>query len=387
MKKILAFVSLASLIALASCGSPNNVKAREDSLRTELAKAQAMNAKDCAPEEFARAQSSLEFAQIEKRQGDYIRAEDHLEEGFRMAKAAQRGVKNCKQVVIAKTTPVVVVRTPTPEPSPSPTPMVIVIAPTPVATSTPVTIVKVTPTPTPQIIVIEKTPTPTPTPSPSPSPTPDVTKIDSDGDGTPDVKDDCPADVGPVSNHGCPVRDSDGDGVPDDVDACPAVAGPPAYKGCPPSDKDKDGIPDDIDKCPEVFGPASTGGCPEFKTIVINKVKNRIELKQQIHFEVGKAIISRDSFLILDEIGQLMKEYPTMEIRIEGHTDSVGAATMNLTLSKARADSCKAYLLRAGLAVTRVSAVGLGSTQPIADNRSAEGRAANRRTEFHITKD
>lgn len=379
MKRLLLAGALggSALLALASCGSPQNVKAREDALRLELAKAQAMNAKDCAPEEFARAQASLEFAQIEKRQGDYIRAEDHLEEGYRYAKAAQRGVKNCKQVIIAKATPtptpVVVVRTPTPSPSPTPTPLVVVL-------QTP------TPTPTPQIIIVEKTPTPTPTPSPSPSPTPDVTKIDSDNDGVPDIQDDCPADPGPATNRGCPVRDADGDGVPDGEDACPQVAGVAKYKGCLPPDKDKDGVADDEDRCPDKPGPATNGGCPEFKTIIINTEKKQIELKQQVHFALNKAVIQRDSFLILDEIVAALKEYPKMEIRIEGHTDSTGSAVHNLQLSKARADSCRNYLVRAGIAESRISSVGLGATQPIADNRTAAGRAANRRTEFHITK-
>lgn len=373
------FATLAGTLALSACGSPTNVKAREDALRLELAKAKSMGGRDCAPEEMARAESQLVFAQMEVKQGDYIRAEDHLEEGFRMAKAAQRGVKNCKQQVVVKATatptPVVVVRTPTPTPVPSPTPTAIVVVMTP------------TPTPTPQIVIVRETPVPTPTPLPSPSPTADITKVDSDGDGTPDVRDDCPADAGPVTNGGCPVRDSDGDGVPDGTDACPGTAGTITYKGCPPPDKDKDGVVDDADGCPEVAGPPTNKGCPEFKHIVINKEKKRIELKQTIHFASAKAIILRDSYGILDEIISVMKDNPTMEIRIEGHTDSDGPATANLALSKARADSVRSYMMRGGIAGPRLRAVGLGETTPIADNQSVEGKSLNRRVEFHITKD
>ena len=373
---LLGTVTIASAL-LAACGSPVNVRAREDALRTELAKAQAMGAKDCSPEELARSQAQLEFALIEVKQGDYIRAEDHLEEGFRMAKAAQRGARNCDRAIVVKATPkptVVVVLTPTPTPTPSPSP-----SPSPVVTPI-VVVVAPTATPTPVIIVKE-------TPTPSPSPTPDVTKIDSDGDGTPDLRDDCPADAGPVTNGGCPVRDADSDGVPDSTDACPGTPGPVQYRGCPPPDKDKDGVVDDADKCVDVAGPPSNNGCPETKFIIVNKETKRIELKQMIHFATGKAIILRDSYPIIDEIASVLQKNPTMEIRIEGHTDSDGAATLNLNLSKARADAVRNYLVRAGIKSTRLRALGLGETNPIAENRTPEGKSLNRRVEFHITKE
>ena len=381
---VLLFTAITSLLVAAACGSPTNVKAREDALRTELAKATQMGARDCAPEEFARAQAQLDFALIEIKQGDYIRAEDHLEEGFKNAKASQRGAKDCKRAVVLKATPkptIVVVLTPTPtptpspSPSPSPTPIVVVVAPTP------------TPTPTAQVVIVKQTPTPTPTPSPTPAPTPDVTKIDSDGDGVPDVRDDCPADVGPVTNGGCPVRDSDNDGIPDGTDACPGTPGIITYRGCPPPDKDKDGVVDDADKCPDVSGVATNQGCPELKFIVVNKETKRIELKQTIHFATAKAIILRDSYGILDEVASVLVKNPTMEVRIEGHTDSDGSPTMNLQLSKARADSVKAYIVRAGVKESRMRAIGLGESNPLADNRTPEGKATNRRVEFHITKD
>ncbi len=366
--------------ALAACGSPANIKAREDALRSELARAQAMGAKECAPEELARSESQLDFAMMELKQGDYIRAEDHLEEGFRMAKAAQRGAKNCERVAKA---------TPTPTPTPPPTPK-----PTPKPTPTPVVVVSTpAPTPTPQVIIVRETPTPTPTPvvivvaSPTPTPTPDVNRIDSDTDGTPDVRDACPADPGPPTNEGCPVRDADGDGVPDSTDGCPTVAGPVAYRGCPPPDRDRDGVVDDADKCPDTVGPPTNGGCPEFKFLIVNREKKRIELKQMIHFQTAMAIILRESYPILDEITSVLKANGTMEVRIEGHTDSDGAATVNLELSKARADSVRAYLMRAGVSGSRMRAVGLGETSPISDNQTPAGKALNRRVEFHITKD
>lgn len=370
-----ALSAVVALAALAACGSPITVKARQDALKVEIAKATELGAKDCAPEEFARSQAQLEFAHIEIDQGDYIRAEDHLEEGFRMAKAAQRGAKNCDRAIVVKATPkptVVVVLTPTP----TATPIIVVATPTPA--------------PTPAVIIIKETPTPTPTPTAAPAtptPTPDVSKIDSDGDGTPDLRDDCPADPGPVTNGGCPVRDSDGDGVPDGTDACPGTPGTITYKGCPPPDKDKDGVVDAADKCPDQAGPVTNNGCPELKYIVINKETKRIELKQMIHFASAKAIILADSFMILDEVAKVLRANPTMEIRIEGHTDSDGTATLNLALSKARADSVKAYLVKSGVQTARLRAVGLGETSPLGENRTAEGKSLNRRVEFHITRE
>lgn len=81
--------------------------------------------------------------------------------------------------------------------------------------------------------------------------------IDSDEDGVPDSKDDCPYAAGPVFLDGCP--DSDGDGIPDKDDDCPTISGPQATKGCP--DSDGDGIPDNLDDCPGEAG--TVKGCPD----------------------------------------------------------------------------------------------------------------------------
>jgi outer membrane protein OmpA-like peptidoglycan-associated protein len=82
---------------------------------------------------------------------------------------------------------------------------------------------------------------------------------DSDKDGIPDKKDECPYDKGPAEFNGCP--DSDGDKIIDRYDECPFVPGLPEFKGCP--DKDGDGIPDKNDDCPEEAGLAELNGCPD----------------------------------------------------------------------------------------------------------------------------
>ncbi len=84
--------------------------------------------------------------------------------------------------------------------------------------------------------------------------------VDTDGDGIVDDQDYCPNEKGSVELHGCP--DTDGDGIPNYMDKCPNVKGVAANKGCP-SDMDGDGIPDTKDACPNDRGPSSTNGCPD----------------------------------------------------------------------------------------------------------------------------
>ena len=101
-----------------------------------------------------------------------------------------------------------------------------------------------------------------------------------------------------------------------------------------------------------------------------------------ITFDVGKATIKPESMGEINRIVQLMTENPDLKFSVEGHTDSTGNATSNQTLSEQRSQAIVAKLVEMGIAQDRLTAVGKGQNNPIADNSTDEGRAKNRRVEF-----
>jgi OOP family OmpA-OmpF porin len=115
--------------------------------------------------------------------------------------------------------------------------------------------------------------------------------------------------------------------------------------------------------------------------------ENRIELDEKIQFALDKADILPASFGILDELAKVMEQNPQVQlVSIEGHASSEGEAQHNLTLSKARAEAVRDYLVKKGISSDRLTSTGFGQTKPIASNDTPEGREKNRRVEFHITK-
>lgn len=101
-----------------------------------------------------------------------------------------------------------------------------------------------------------------------------------------------------------------------------------------------------------------------------------------INFDVDKATIKPESQPIVDQIAAMLKDSPELAVSIEGHTDNTGTADHNKTLSQQRADAVVAALVKQGIESKRLSAVGWGQDKPIADNRSDEGKAKNRRVEI-----
>ncbi|MGE3062026.1 MAG: OmpA family protein [bacterium] len=123
------------------------------------------------------------------------------------------------------------------------------------------------------------------------------------------------------------------------------------------------------------------------KTLILNiemlKKGGKITLRG-IYFESGKATILPESFYALDEAVKLLNDNPKVRIEIQGHTDSVGSDSSNLSLSQARAESVRNYLVSHGIDPMRVVAKGFGEMMPVADNGTKDGRALNRRIEFLI---
>ncbi len=204
---------------------------------------------------------------------------------------------------------------------------------------------------------------------------------DSDGDGVADKDDACPNEAGLAALAGCP--DADSDGVADKDDECPNEAGPSENNGCPWPDTDGDGVLDKDDQCPEVAGTVANAGCPE----VTEEVQKQLnDYARTILFDTGKSSIKAESTSVMVDIIQILNEYPTAKFTVEGHTDSVGSAKLNQSLSESRALSVKEFLVDKGIEEFRLSAVGYGEDKPIATNNTRAGRAQNRRVEINLVK-
>jgi OOP family OmpA-OmpF porin len=331
---LLASPALALVLAsLAGCAG-SDLSLRLVDVREVLAIARSKGAYHCAPRELARGEANAEFAAKEFDKGEYFSARDYLESAQAAAKEALRlssDERRCPQQQP-------IARKHRPEPMPDPL-------------------------------------------------------ADADGDGIPDVRDRCPTEPedkdGFEDEDGCPDPDNDRDGILDVNDKCPNEPedfdGFEDEDGCPDPDNDKDGVPDASDRCPNEPGPASNDGCP-VKFNFINVTPEKIELKQAIFFQTAKAVIMSKSFGLLDEVAVVLLGRPTMQVRIEGHTDGRGAHTYNLHLSQSRADSVKAYLVGKGISSDRMESKGYGPDQPIDSNKTAAGRERNRRVEFMITQ-
>ena len=109
-----------------------------------------------------------------------------------------------------------------------------------------------------------------------------------------------------------------------------------------------------------------------------------VNLTNDILFDFNSAALRRESQQTLRDLAANFQRYPDETISVEGHTDNVGSATYNQTLSENRAYSVKNYLVDQGVPGSRVTAVGYGETRPKTTNDTPEGRQLNRRVEIHI---
>ncbi|HMU05438.1 MAG TPA: OmpA family protein, partial [Saprospiraceae bacterium] len=120
-----------------------------------------------------------------------------------------------------------------------------------------------------------------------------------------------------------------------------------------------------------------------FLTDTTGTASRNIQLKH-VFFETGSDKLSDLSKHELENLNNLLKEYPSLKIELAGHTDNVGDATSNLDLSNKRASSVMAYLIGLGADASRLSSRGYGQDQPVETNETPEGREQNRRTELRI---
>lgn len=381
-------IYLLGLASLTACASGAGLRLDQETMETRLDGAREVGAYHCAPRELAIAETNTEFLQAELVRGDSRKAAKHRD-------AARKAL--VKLVELSKAC--------RPE--------------EPVAAAAP------------NDRDGDGVPDENDACPDTPGPEAYLGCPDRDGDGIPDNADRCPDTPEDFDGHededGCPEEeDRDGDGLKDEVDACPDVAGPIENKGCPITDRDRDGIVDDVDKCPDdpedrdqfededgcpdpdndgdgILDTADTcpvlpetrngfqdeDGCPDInpEMVVVNRELGKIEIKQKIYFNSGKANIKPVSYPLLNEVASALKANETMEVLIEGHTDSQGSDAYNMRLSSRRAKAVRQYMIGQGILPSRLKSIGFGETRAVDDNATRAGRERNRRVEFTITKE
>jgi OOP family OmpA-OmpF porin len=144
-------------------------------------------------------------------------------------------------------------------------------------------------------------------------------------------------------------------------------------------DADSDHVPDARDVCPSTppGGIVDASGCAPLFTPAAPVLTLR-----DVQFETGTAVMLPSALPVLDSIARQLLALPDVAIEIAGHTDSSGVYRRNVVLGRARAETVRQYLHQQGVPLERMTARGFGPDRPVASNRTAEGRALNRRVEL-----
>jgi outer membrane protein OmpA-like peptidoglycan-associated protein len=316
----------AGLSVFVACATPRVSSARLNGLRQAIDEVTRAGAYRCAPRELALARANLEFATVELRQGDPMRAEEHVVLAESNAGAARLLSPNERCGKAASAAPEF------PRPG----------------------------------------------------------SKDSDQDGVPDATDRCPDSRedwdGYADSDGCADPDNDGDGIPDALDKCPNDPedrdGFQDQDGCPDRDNDGDGFEDPADDCPDVAGVRENQGCPRKDYGAVTVTEKELRLATPIVFDKATAIIRSVALPALEVVRKVLAEWPRITLEIGGHTDSQGDDDRNLQLSQQQAEAVRHYLVEHGVDGSRLTARGYGETRPIESNSTSQGRAINRRIEF-----
>ena len=206
-----------------------------------------------------------------------------------------------------------------------------------------------------------------------------VVVADSDHDGIQNSNDRCPGTPFgiKVNLSGC-AMDDDRDGVANHLDSCPTTPFNSTVdaKGCTiQNDTDNDGVMNRFDQCPNTprGSAVDSNGCPD-------------RVKLAVNFRYKSTHVAESSYSEVSHFAEFMKRNPSYHADIVGHTDNIGSRNYNVGLSKRRAASVKALLIEFGVNSTRLRAIGMGEDEPIATNKTEDGRAANRRIEARLKR-
>lgn len=203
--------------------------------------------------------------------------------------------------------------------------------------------------------------------------TSDLLKSDTDGDGLSDGTEVSQYKTDPLK------ADTDGDALTDADEVN-------KYKSNPLKiDTDGGGMNDgaEITRLTNVMDPKDDI-VQRTTTTTILLEKGKKVVVRGINFEFGKASLTADSRVILEDAYRALVANPDMNVEISGHTDHVGSEASNQNLSLRRAQAVKNWLANRGISSSRMKTVGKGESEPVADNGTADGRTENRRIEFFV---
>jgi OOP family OmpA-OmpF porin len=213
---------------------------------------------------------------------------------------------------------------------------------------------------------------------------------DRDKDGVKDKADKCPDTPAgeEVDASGCSAsqRDSDGDKVKDNTDKCPNTPAGESVdaNGCSSTqlDDDKEGVPNAADACPgtEAGTAVDQRGCP-----ALFKGPERTVILKGVNFQFNRAKLTPDSRDTLMEVAKSLAGSPDVHVEVAGYTDSQGDNAYNQRLSQRRAEAVEKFLVDNGVSPAQLTARGYGESKPLASNKTASGRAQNRRVELNRT--